>query len=160
MVEVVWTVLFDDNAMGNKTKLRTNINALLESCSTLCYFLTLRVGGYGNKSFQQNSPYGDFIMCDQDKTITVTSPWVYISVILIRNKNVFIPSDACHDFFLAVPKSPILFLCAVTESLNQNYEVWTSKECRELHALHILSSTLPELLLFWWETHKVTQIQS
>lgn len=63
MIEEVWTVLSDDNATGDKTKLRNNINALLESCSTLCViFLTLRVGEYGNKSFQQNSPYGEFIM--------------------------------------------------------------------------------------------------
>lgn len=75
MIEEACTVLFDDNATGKKNKLRTNINALLESCSMLCViFLALRVGGYGNKSFQQNSPYGEFIMCDQDKTITVTSP--------------------------------------------------------------------------------------
>lgn len=111
MIEEACTALFDDNATGNKTKLRTNINALLESCSMLCViFLALRVGGYGNWSFQQNSPYGEFIMCDQDKTITVTSPWVYISVILIRDKNIFILSDACHDFCLVVPKSPLLFL--------------------------------------------------
>lgn len=69
MIEKAWTVLFDNNATGNKDKQRTNINALLESCSMLCViFLALRVGGYGNKSFLQNSPYGEFIMCDQEKT--------------------------------------------------------------------------------------------
>lgn len=69
MIKKAETVLFDDNATGNKAKQRTNINALLESCSMLCViFLALRVGGYGNKSFLQNSPYGEFIMCDEDKT--------------------------------------------------------------------------------------------
>lgn len=49
MIEEACTALFDDNATGNKTNLRTNINALLESCSMLCViFLALRVGGYGN----------------------------------------------------------------------------------------------------------------
>lgn len=69
MIEKAWIVLFDDNATGNKAKQRTSINALLELCSMLCViFLALRVGGYRNKSFLQNRPYGEFIMCDQDKT--------------------------------------------------------------------------------------------
>lgn len=53
-------------------------------------------------------------------------------------------------FVLLSQKLPFYFYqSAVTESLNPSYEVeWTTKDSKELHALHVLSLTLPELLLF------------
>lgn len=69
MIEQECTVLFGDNARGNKgkkkqTKTKKNtINALLESCSMLyVIFLDLRAGRYENKRFLQYSPYCEFTM--------------------------------------------------------------------------------------------------
>lgn len=53
-------------------------------------------------------------------------------------------------FVLLSQNLPFYFyLRAVTESVNHSHEEkWTSKKSKELHALHVLSITLPELFLF------------